>query len=74
MGSFSLDVNNYFLWDRLPMFPLDHSSASAETDGRAFRALVDDFDAPAVGSRLPTADLLAGWVNYGEEGVVTATE
>ena len=74
MGSLSLDVNNDFLRDCWPMFPMDHSSARAETDSRAFRALVDDFDSPAVGSRLPTADFLVGWVNYGEDGVGTATE
>ena len=74
MGSFSFDVNNYFLRDRLPIFPLDHSSARAETDGQAFRVLADDFNAPAVGSRLPTAHNLTGPVTHGADGVVTATE
>ena len=74
MGFFSLDVNNYFLRDRLPMVPPDHFSAEGETDGRAFRVLVDDFYAPDVGSRLPTADFLTRWVTHREDGGVTATE
>ena len=62
MGSLSLDVNNDFLRDCLPIFPLDHSSARAETGIWGLWVLVDDFDALDVGSRLPTFDLLTGWV------------
>ena len=68
MSSLNLDVTDYFLCDRLRVYPM---LSTEDTDsGLAFQLLLAHFDTLPVTTRLIIVDSLTGLVTHGDERAV----
>ena len=67
MSSLNLDVTDYFLCDRLRVYPLDISSAKESNTTRAFRVLLDHFDSLPVRFKLAIVDSLTALVAHSDD-------
>ena len=70
MASLNLDVTDYFLCDRLRVYPLDVSNVKEDDVGRPFEMLVDHFDALPGRFKVAVVDSLTGLVTHSEDRAV----
>ena len=70
MSSLNLDVTDYFLCDRMRVFPLEVSSVKESDAGQAFQMLIDHFDALPVRFKLTIVDSLTALVTHGEDRAI----
>ena len=67
MSSLNLDVVDYFLCDRLRVYPLEISSTKEGDTTWAFRALLDHFDSLPIRFNLTIVDSLTGLVAHSDD-------
>ena len=67
MSSLNLDVVDYFLCDRLRVYPLEISSTKEGDNAWAFRALLDHFDSLPIRFNLTIVDSLTGLVAHSDD-------
>ena len=67
MGSLNLDVTDYFLCDRLRVYPLEMPSNQESDTKQAFRILLDHFDSFPVRFKLTIVDSLTGLVSHSDD-------
>ena len=67
MSSLNLDVVDYFLCDRLRVYPLEISSTKEGDTAWAFRALLDHFDSLPIRFNLTIVDSLTGLVAHSDD-------
>ena len=67
MSSLNLDVTDYFLCDRLRVYPLEMPSNQESDTKQAFRILLDHFDSLPVRFKLTIVDSLTGLVSHSDD-------
>ena len=67
MSSLDLDVTDYFLCDRLRVYPLEMSSTKENDTTWAFRLLLDHFGSLPVRFKLTIVDSLTGLVSHSDD-------
>ena len=67
MSSLNLDVTDYFLCDRLRVYPLEMPSNQESGTKQAFRILLDHFDSLPVRFKLTIVDSLTGLVSHSDD-------
>ena len=67
MASLNLDVTDYFLCDRLRVYPLEISNVKESEASRAFQLLIDHFDSLPVRFKVAVVDSLTGLVTHSED-------
>ena len=67
MSSLNLDVTDYFLCDRMRIYPLDISSVKESDVSSAFQRLVDHFDSLPNRFKLAIVDSLTGLVTHSDD-------
>ncbi|MCH8106757.1 MAG: flagellar accessory protein FlaH [Chloroflexi bacterium] len=70
MASLNLDVTDYFLCDRLRVYPLEMSSTKENDTKEAFRVLLDHFDSLPVRFKLTIVDSLTGLVSHSDDRAI----
>ena len=70
MNSLNLDVTDYFLCDRLRVYPLEISTSKAPDTEQAFEMLVDHFDSMPTRFQLTIIDSLTGLVAHSEDRAI----
>ena len=70
MASLNLDVTDYFLGDRLRVYPLEMSSTKENDTKEAFRVLLDHFDSLPVRFKLTIVDSLTGLVSHSDDRAI----
>ena len=70
MSSLNLDVTDYFLCDRLRVYPLEINSVRETQANDAFQVLIDHFDSLPMRFKLAIVDSLTGLVTHGEDRAV----
>ena len=70
MASLNLDVTDYFLCDRLRVYPLEMSSTKKNDTKEAFRVLLDHFDSLPVRFKLTIVDSLTGLVSHSDDRAI----
>lgn len=70
MSSLNLDVTDYFLCDRLRVYPLEMSSTKENDTKEAFRVLLDHFDSLPVRFKLTIVDSLTGLVSHSDDRAI----
>lgn len=67
MSSLNLDVTDFFLCDRMRIYPLDVASVGQEDSGRAFQILIDHLDSLPTRFNLAIIDSLTGLVAHSDD-------
>ena len=67
MSSLNLDVTDYFLCDRLRVYPLEIASTKEGDTARAFRLLLDHFDGLPIRFNLTIVDSLTALVAHSDD-------
>ena len=70
MSSLNLDVTDYFLCDRLRVYPLETSSLTETDTPRAFQNLIDHFDSLPVRFNLTVIDSLTNLVAHSDDRAI----
>ena len=70
MGSLNLDVTDYFLCDRLRIYPLETEAADEADSRHAFSALLDHFERQPEWFKLIVVDSLTGLVAHSDDRAV----
>jgi len=70
MSSLNLDVVDYFLCDRLRVYPLEISGLHDTDSAYAFRMLVDHFDSLPTKFQLTIVDSLTGLVSHSDDRAI----
>jgi flagellar protein FlaH len=67
MSSLNLDVTDYFLCDRMRIYPLETSSVKETETKRAFRSLINHFESLPERFKLAVVDSLTGLVSHSDD-------
>ncbi|PKB65005.1 MAG: hypothetical protein BZY80_01445 [SAR202 cluster bacterium Io17-Chloro-G2] len=70
MSSLNLDVTDYFLCDRMRIYPLDIASSEDSDSGTAFRVLTDHLDSLPSRFNLAVIDSLTGLVAKSDDHAI----
>ena len=70
MSSLNLDITDYFLCDRLRIYPLDIASSDQADTGRAFQLLIDHLDSLPTRFSLAVIDSLTGLVANSDDHAI----
>ena len=70
MSSLSLDVTDYFLCDRLRVYPLEIGAVEENQTRRAFQGLIDHFDSLPERFTLAILDSLTGLVAHSDDRAI----
>ena len=70
MSSLNLDVTDYFLCDRMRIYPLETSSVQEDNTRRAFQMLIDHFDSLPQRFQLAVEDSLTGLVAHSDDRAI----
>ena len=70
MSSLNLDITDYFLCDRMRIYPLDIATADSGDAGRAFQVLIDHIDSLPSRFSLVVIDSLTGLVANSEDHAI----
>lgn len=70
MSSLNLDITDYFLCDRLRVYPLEVNSSEDSDTSRAFQTLIDHIDSLPLRFKLAVIDSLTGLVAHSEDHAI----
>ena len=70
MSSLNLDVTDYFLCDRMRVYPLEVSSVQEKHTRQAFQVLIDHFERLPVRYKLVILDSLTGLVAHSDDRAI----
>ena len=70
MSSLNLDITDYFLCDRLRVYPLEVNSSEDSDTSQAFRTLIDHIDSLPLRFKLAVIDSLTGLVAHSEDHAI----
>lgn len=70
MSSLNLDITDYFLCDRMRIYPLEISSSDQDDSGRAFQILIDHIDSLPTRFGLAIIDSLTGLVANSDDHAI----
>ena len=70
MSSLNLDITDYFLCDRLRIYPLDIASSEQAESGTAFQILIDHLDSLPTRFTLAIIDSLTGLVSHSDDHAI----
>jgi flagellar protein FlaH len=70
MASLNLDVTDYFLCDRMRVYPLEIASLEEDATKEAFQDLIDHFDSLPTSFALEIVDSLTGLVSHSDDRAI----
>ncbi len=70
MSSLNLDITDYFLCDRMRIYPLEISSSDQDDSGRVFQILIDHLDSLPTRFSLAIIDSLTGVVANSDDHAI----
>ena len=70
MSSLNLDVTDYFLCDRMRVYPLEVSTVQEKHTRRAFKVLIDHFESLPERYKLTLVDSLTGLVAHSDDRAI----